>query len=361
MIEVVFDNEIIKIIQMFLAFATLVAMIFYVLKKKGNSKIVHLKQEEKKLVDIPPAILNYFETGKFNDKTFFLVLLGLIEKKFYNIYKNEAGEYVIKWNKEDMFSLDNYDLEEYEEVIVKFLNPFLLEGNLKKREIPIKGLKEKFEMSMGLRKVMPKVYRGLKNKIAQDYGFLEKEKNIQFIMITIFIYYLLMFPSLQFINMIVCFLYLLVGVMIGLFLNSKKIPWFRLLLVWIFYYGIAYFGYPFLANVFIPYQGIITWLQFFNPLLLLTICLIGTTNFTNPTQQCLFQKMQLLKENTKEKLLNSDKITKEMIEKYYITAEALNISITDIPTDKLEKKEKELVQELVSLETQLQYLSKMFE
>ena len=358
MIEFVFESEEIKILQIVLAHLFLIFMIVFVLKKRRESK----KMSDFKdvlFVHISPVVLHYFENGHFTDKTFWFILLGLVEKDFYVIYKDEYNGYMLKWNKEDMFELSNYDLEEYEEEIVKFLNPFLLENSKEKKEIPIRKLKGKFEMSLRFNKVIPGTFAKLKNRIHEEYGLLEKRKNIRFITITILIYYILMFPSFKIENLLLCASYIILGIMIGLFLNHNRISWLRLLMVWVVYYLLSYLFYPLLPNIFVKSDGILTLLTLFNPIILLTICFIGTTNFTNPKQQELFRYLKSLKSKIKEKFWKKETTIEEM-KNDYIKALCLNISFSDISKKDLSEEKLLFIHGITEVEKTLLGVSKLF-
>lgn len=358
MIGFVFENEKIKVIQIVLAHLFLIFMIIFVLRKrKENKKMSDFK--DVLFTHISPVVIHYFESGHFTDKTFWFILLGLVEKDFYTIYKDEYNGYMLKWNKEDMFELSNYDLEEYEEEIVKFLNPFLLENSKEKKEIPIRKLKGKFEMSLRFNKVIPEAFKKLKNRIHEEYGLLEKRKNIRFITITILFYYILMFPSLQIENLLLCASYVILGIMVGLFLNHNRMSWMRLFFVWIVYYLLSYLLYPLLPSIFIESNGIITLLTLFNPLLLFTICLIGTTNFTNPKQQELFQYLYSLKAKIKERFYNKETTVEEM-KHDYIKALSLNISFTDILKKNLSGEKRLFMNGVIEVEKTLHGVSKIF-
>lgn len=358
MIEFVFESAEIKILQIVLAHLFLILMLIFVLKKRRESK--KMSDFKDVLFDhISPVVLHYFENGHFTDKTFWFILLGLVEKDFYIIYKDEYNGYMLKWNKEDMFELSNYDLEEYEEEIVKFLNPFLLENSKEKKEIPIRKLKGKFEMSLRFNKVIPEAFSKLKNRIREEYGLLEKRKNIRFITITILFYYILMFPSFQIENLLLCASYIILGIMIGLFLNHNKTSWMRLLFVWIVYYLLSYLLYPLLPSIFVASNGIITLLTLFNPLLLLTICFIGTTNFTNPKQQELFRYLYSLKTKIKERFCNKETTVEEM-KKDYIKALSLNISLIDFLKKNLSGEKRLFINGVIEVEKTLLGVSKIF-
>jgi len=358
MIELVFESEEIKMIQIILAHLFLIFMIILVLKKRRESK----KMSDFKDVlfaHISPVVLHYFESGHFTDKTFWFILLGLVEKDFYKIYKDEYNGYMLKWNKEDMFELSNYDLEEFEEEIVKFLNPFLLENSKEKKEIPIRKLKGKFQMSLRFNKVIPEAFAKLKNRIGEEYGLLEKRKNIRFITITILLYYILMFPSFQIENLLLCASYIIFGIMVGLFLNHNRMSWIRLLLVWVVYYLLSYLLHPLLPSIFAVSEGLITLFTLFNPLLFLTICLIGTTNFTNPKQQELFRYLYSLKGQIKERLSNKE-ITIEEMKLDYIKALSLNISLSDILKKDLNEEKMQFINGITEVEKTLLGVSKLF-
>ncbi|MCI9233302.1 MAG: DUF2207 domain-containing protein [Bacilli bacterium] len=358
MIEFVFESAEIKIIQIVLAHLFLIFMIVFVMKKRRESK----KMSDFKDVlftHISPVVLHYFENGRFTDKTFWFILLGLVEKDFYTIYKDEYNGYMLKWNKEDMFELSNYDLEEFEEEIVKFLNPFLLENSKERKEIPIRKLKGKFQMSMRFSKVIPEAFAKLKNRISEEYGLLEKRKNIQFISITILCYYILMFPSVQIENLLLCASYIMFGIMIGLFLNHNKISWIKIIVVWIVYYLFAFFLYPLLPSIFVFSKGMITLLTLFHPMLLLTICFIGTTNFTNPKQQELFRYLNSMKAKIREIFCNNE-ITVEEMENYYIKALSLNVSLFDVHQKNMTEEKKDFVGKMKEIEKTLLGISKLF-
>lgn len=358
MIEFVFESAEVKALQVILAHLFLVLMIIYVFKKKRESK----KMSDFKDVlftNISPVVLHYFEMGHFTDKTFWFILLGLIDKDFYTIYKDEYNGYMLKWNKGDMFELSNYDLEEYEEEVVKFLNPFLLENSKEKKEIPIRKLKGKFEMSLRFNKVIPDTFTKLKNRISEEYGLLEKRNNIQFITIAILFYYILMFPSVQTENLLLCASYMILGIIIGLFLNHNRMSWMRVTFVCIIYYGLAYLFYPLLPSIFSVHNGIVTLLTLFNPLLLFTICFIGTTNFTNPKQQELFRYLYSLKLKLKENLYNQN-ITVEEMKKDYIKALSLNISMSDILKKDLNDEKRQFLNRMKEVEKTLLGVSKLF-
>lgn len=358
MIEFVFESAEIKILQVVLAHLFLIAMIVYVVKKRMESK----KMSDFKDVlftNISPVVLHYFENGHFTDKTFWFILLGLVEKDFYTIYKDEYNGYMLKWNKEDMFELSNYDLEEYEEEIVKFLNPFLLENSKEKKEIPIRKLKGKFEMSLRFNKVIPEAFTKLKNRISEEYGLLEKRNNIQFIAITILIYYILMFPSVQIENLLLCASYIMLGIIIGLFLNHNHTSWLKVIFIFILYYGLAYLFYPLLPSIFVFHKGIITLLFLFNPLLLFTICFIGTTNFTDPKQQELFHYLRTLKSKLKENLGNPN-LTLEEMKHDYMQALSLNISLSDMLKKDLSEEKKQFLNGMKEVEKTLLGVSRLF-
>ncbi len=358
MIEFVFESEEIKILQIVLAhFFIIFMLIFVFLKRRESKKMSDFK--DVLFTNMSPVTLHYFENGHFTDKTFWFILLGLVEKKFYTFYKDEYNGYMLKWNREDMFELSNYDLEEYEEEIVKFLNPFLLENSKEKKEIPIRKLKGKFQMSLRFNKVIPEAFTKLKKRIGEEYGLLEKRKNIRFITITILCYYVLMFPSFQIENLLLCASYIIFGIMIGLFLNHNRMSWMRLLLVWIVYYALAYFLYPLLPSIFVVNDGIITLLTLFNPLLLFVICFIGITNFTNPKQQELFRYLNSLKKQIKERLWKKETPIEEM-KNYYIKALSLNISFSDNLERELNGEKLLFISGITEVEKTLLGVSKLF-
>lgn len=359
MIEVVFKNDTLKLVQIILAITILIVITIYICKKKFNNKKMFEKQKNKKEIEIPLVVLNYFEKGKFTEKTFLLILLELEKKGFYSIYKNKNNSYIIKWLKDEMFELDNYDLEEYEELVISFINPFLLEGSIENKEISIIELKEKIEASTRRVQVIQNIYQKLKNSIKEEYGFLEKNKNIELIIVTVLIYYFLVFPNFGIFNIMICSIYVILAFIIGLIVGTSKFSWWRVVFISVIYYCIGIVSYSFLNELFIPNDGLITWILFFNPLLLLTICLIGTTKFSNYKQYLLVQQINSLRLIINDKLLNKKNINLDNIKKYYTISQAFNISITKISTENFNEEEQKIIEELISKEKELQCLTKI--
>ena len=168
-----------------------------------------------------------------------------------------------------------------------------------------------------------------------------------------------MFPSFQIENLLLCASYIIFGIMIGLFLNHNRMSWIRLLLVWVVYYLLSYLLHPLLPSIFAVSNGMITLFTLFNPLLFLTICLIGITNFTNPKQQELFRYLYSLKAQIKERLSNKE-ITIEEMKLDYIKALSLNISLSDILKKDLNEEKRQFINGITEVEKTLLGVSKLF-
>lgn len=355
MITFVFDNEIVKWTQIILAHIFLIGMCYYCWRQRKENKKCNCLEE----YSLSPVILDYFTNKRMTDQVVFFLLLELIQKGIYVLEKRN-NEYFLKWNRKEFFSLEKCGLHDYEEELVKFLNPLLLEHNSEEKVVAITNLKEKSKASIKLLKAKLNIYEKLKNYICNQYGLIEKEKNSKLIFITILTYYLLMFPSLQLKNLMIAFIYAIVGILIGFFLNKSQLLHVKRLLVWVLFYGISFLLYPFLKTIMVSFQGFPLWLQFFNPFLLFVICMIGTTSFYSIKQQSLFRAMDELKQKLEKNLWNKEKITEEKIKEYYIVSEALKISFHNIPRDQFDTQALSMMKEIKKIEKMLNNFSKLF-
>lgn len=355
MITFVLDNEIVKWTQIVLAHIFLIGMCYYCWRQKRENKKCNYLEE----YSISSVVLDYFNNKKMTDQVVFFLLLELIQKKIYVLEKRN-GEYFLKWNKKEFFSLTNCGLQDYEEELVRFLNPLLLENNSEEKSIAIANLKEKSKTNIKLLKVKLNIYEKLKNSIFKEYGLIEKEKNSRLIVITIIIYYLLMFPSFQLKNLLIVLIYAVIGIVIGLFLKKKQFLNGKRLLVWILFYGTSFVLYPYLKTIMISFQGFPLWLQFFNPFLLFVICMIGTTSFYSLRQQKLFRTMEEMKQKLEKNLWSKEMITESQIREYYLVSEAFNISFHNIPRDRFDKQALSMLKEIKKIEKIFNNFSKLF-
>lgn len=139
--------------------------------------------------NLPMAIIQYYDQGKFNNKTIWLTILDLIQKGFYELKPVNCDEYKIVWKKEDLFNLEKYKLRYYEEYLVKYINSFIVKNRGSDKSVLLNDLINEMKADVQLPERIKTIYSNIMYEIENSYGKLSYFTNYIIAFILLILYF----------------------------------------------------------------------------------------------------------------------------------------------------------------------------
>lgn len=309
-------------IYLSILFLTVFLIIIYLYEKKKDDVIYYRGVPD----DLSMPIIQYYNKGRFNRKTIWLMLLDLVRRDYYTLKKIE-GKYTLKWNKENLYNYNTTGLKTYEVELINFINSFL--NN--KDGIELKQLMNSMKVDPSLKNRTEKIFKSIMYEIEYKYGKVEVYKNYLIIALMIIIYSTLAFGGVNTIFYIVYFLLFSMAISV---IKNLKFNFFGIaeLLLTLMLIIPGFLVMATFSNYNLPTSLILLY----NPVLYYIGLRILSLKFYTKDQQEIAAKIRgmklLLKEVTLLKERPLDYIN--FLEQYYVLAEALDVKITD--TDHVE-------------------------
>ncbi|MDD2435190.1 MAG: DUF2207 domain-containing protein [Bacilli bacterium] len=318
----------------------LVGLLFlftYIIISKINNKFKDVLYYREIPDNLHPAIIQYYSDGYINDQSFWLIFLELIQKGYYKFERFEVDnqiEYKIKWMKDDYYDLSSYKLNDYEKLVIKYINTFILSDDRQTKQkdetILLSTLQERIKGDfINLKKLIDKIHSSIRLEIKHSYGFIHKENNIFLAVIFIFAYYILI--SIGVFNIILGSIYTFIILGVANVLKNTRFNFRGIIGLIILIYTLLVLSSPILFSLMFVSNPVITILLYINPFVIfLASCILSAEIYT-PKQAELMKKIKgskmFLNDFTLLKYRPIDYIN--FVKYYYVLAEAYNIKITD--------------------------------
>jgi len=283
--------------------------------------------------NLHPAIIQYYSDGEFNNKAFWFILLNLIRSGYYKFERFKVKDdidYQLKWQKDDFYKLDSYNLKDYEKMVIKYINTFIISNdNRTGKTILLSTLNEQIKADFNLQKLIDELYSSLRHEIKYSYGFINRENNYLIASFLCLTYYFILFPDFKYI--IGGILYTMLILVISRVLGNAKFSLKGIFGIFLLIYVIAVLLIPIMPSLFFVKSPSILILIYFNPLLIFLTTYIMTTEIYTHKQKELMKKIygskMFLKDFTLLKYRPVDYVN--FVSYYYVLAEVYNIKITD--------------------------------
>ncbi len=286
--------------------------------------------------NLHPAIIQYYSNGYLNDKSFWLILLELIQKGYYKFERfkvNDQIDYKIKWMKDNYYDLTSFKLHDYEKLVIKYINTYILshdrKHNQKTKTILLSILHEQIKADINLKGFIEKIHSSIRYEIKHSYGFINTEVNVLLAAILVFGYYIILFPGLS--NVMSGTLYTLIIMIIANVLKNTKFNLKGMFGILLLIYTILVIFTPLLPSLMFAKNPMMIILIYFNPFLIFLASYVLSTNIYTHKQSELMKKIigskMFLKDFTLLKYRPVDYIN--FVKYYYVLAEAYGIKITD--------------------------------
>ena len=307
-------------------FSITVGIIMVVIYLKTDKKIPYFRGHPKKL---PMAIIQYYDQGRFNNKTIWLTILDLIQKDFYSLEKVKKDEYKLKWKKENLFHFEDSNLKNYEQYLIKYINTFIIKNKSQDQSILLNELINEMKNDVQFSERLKKIYNNIQYEIRSSYGELSYFKNYIISFIILILYYFIWFPNRNLI--VVGFGYSIMIILIASVLKNLKFNITGVIHIIILCFVTITLLTFLLPTFFLVKNGIWSLFIYFNPLIIILVILILKIKFYNEKQKEIIREIKgvknFIRDFTRLKERPIDYIN--FVKYYYVLAETLSIKITD--------------------------------
>ncbi len=307
-------------------FSIAVGIIIVVIYLKKEKKIPYFRGYPQNL---PMAIIQYYDQGRFNNKTIWLTILDLIQKDFYSLEKIKKNEYKLKWKKEDLFHFEDNDLKKYEQYLIKYINSLIIKNKSQDQSILLNKLINEMKSDVQFPERLKKIYNNIQYEIRSGYGELSYFKNYVISFIVLLLYYLIWFPKS---NLIVVGVgYSIIIILIASVLKNLKFNIMGVINIIVLCFVTITLLAFLLPTFLLVENGIWSLLIYFNPLIIIFVILILKIKFYNEKQKEVIRQIKgvknFIQDFTRLKERPIDYIN--FVKYYYVLAETLGIKITD--------------------------------
>jgi hypothetical protein len=163
---ILYSFELTKILISILVPLFIMVLLRY--SRKQEYKIPYYRQRPD---DLSIPVIQYYNEGKFNNKTIWLMILDFIQKDYYSLVRIEKDKYKLTWRGKDMFDLSNEQLTDYEKDLMSYINTYLV--NSKDKSIILNDLINGFKSDVHLNDRISKMYDKIFHEIKTTYGSID--------------------------------------------------------------------------------------------------------------------------------------------------------------------------------------------
>ena len=315
-----FDKEYYICVVLSFIFLTIVFYLLYYFRKKQLNKNYYYRNIPNNL---PAGLINYYYKGKISSKTMWITLLDLIGKRYYS-FKKYNNDYILKWEKGNLFDIDKYNLYSFEKTLIKFINSILINRG---GQIYLKELEKEFISNFNISNVSEKFYEQFQNEIKKSYGQIYKYSNYVYAFLLSFIYFSIYFIDPSFFNFIIAVFYSIIILGLSLVISNLELNKKGVRGSIIFIYFLLILLIPLLPTFILGDKIFILILC--NPLLIINTIVLLKTNFYNKKQKELMKNIIGLK-NAIESFTNMKHRDIDYInlyDRYYAVSVALDVKL----------------------------------
>lgn len=291
------------------------------INRNNNDILFYRKRPD----NLPIPLIQYLGTGRFNDKTIWLMILDFIGRDFYELSQGESGKHKLKWKKDNLFKVDDDNLRSYEKNLMFYINSYLVDYE---DGIYLNDLMKKMKHDMHFKKRMTTMFGNIVDDIKTSYGKMNYANNYFLAVLVCASYFFIWFDDImgmyEFAALFSALMLLFASVLKNLKFNLLGI------IESIILCGITLFFLLFAMPHHI-YDASLNYVILFNPLLIVALVKILKMRFYSQRQKDVMKKVQGLKNflrdatNLKDRSVDYINFVKE----YYVLAEALDIKLTD--------------------------------
>lgn len=159
-------DSVIPIILIFIYLLLVFSINYY---KISNKKRIIDKKIKLELIN--PTVMFYYYDNNSNNRLFWLTLLELIDKEYYRLNAINDITY-IKWNKKENFKIDVSNFNNFEIILINYLNKIICASE--KNTISLEELNKKVTSDWSFQKVLNSFIVELKKESIKGYGNIDK-------------------------------------------------------------------------------------------------------------------------------------------------------------------------------------------